>query len=140
MSNPMKSLLSVAAGLAIGLLIGSASSPRAEANARTALTATLAQRPDSSPACRHDEPSVYYGCDSFFAEGAVASVTVLVTTSNNRQHMLFTGRGRPDAIFLTRDAALRFLAPYYCCEDRERAESLDRLRVKIREASTIQPR
>jgi len=145
MLNRMKPLLSVAAGLVIGLLFGSATSGGAEANARAAeahaaITATLPAQRDSSPACRHEEPSVYVGCNWFFAEGTIASVDVTVTTNNGRQHVLTTGRGHPDAIFLTRDAALRFLAPYYCCEDRDRVALLGRLRETVAAASTIQPR
>lgn len=135
MSNPLKSLLSVAAGLAIGLLFGSASSRGAEASARAAaahaaVTATLPQRGDSV-ACHHEEPSRWVGCDWFFSEGTIRTVTLNVTTTNDEAYQLSIRTGRPDAIFLTRDAALRFLAPYYCCENPERAVDLARLRATI---------
>jgi hypothetical protein len=142
MSNRMKPLLSVAAGLVIGLLIGSATTPGAEASAHAvpaaALTATLTQRGDTVP-CHHEEPSVYVGCDWFFSEGSIRSVTLNVTTNTGRDIRMYVRTGRPDAIFLTKDAALRFLAPYYCCTA-ERAELLDRLRATVLRASTIQTR
>jgi hypothetical protein len=142
MSNPMKPFLSVAAGLVIGLLIGSASSPGAEASARAvpapALTATLPQRADTVP-CHHEEPSVWVSCDWFFADSAIRSVTLNVTTNANREYRMYIRTGRPDAIFLTKDAALRFLAPYYCCTA-GRVELLDRLRETVSRAETIRTR
>jgi hypothetical protein len=141
MSNPVKPLLSVAAGLVIGLVIGSVASPGAEASARAAPAAVTAEQPQraDSVACHHEEPSVWVGCDFFFPQESIRSVTLNVTTNAGREVRLYIRTGRPDAIFLTRDAALRFLAPYYCCTA-DRAENFDRLRATVLRSSTIQPR
>jgi hypothetical protein len=131
----MKPLLSVAAVLAIGFLFGALTARGPEA-AHAAVTAP--PPPVDTTGCHHIEPSVYVGCDNFFAEGSIKAVIVTVTTNSNKKTELRIRTGHPDAIFLTRDAALRFLAPYYCCADKQRAENLDRLRAQVA-AATILP-
>ena len=140
MSTPMKPLLRLAAVLAIGFLFGSAASRGAAAGtAHGAVTATLPQviAIDSEP-CHHVEPSVWVGCDFFLTEGSIAAITVNVTTNTNKSYRLAIRTGRPDVIFLTRDAALRFLAPYYCCTA-DKVPELDKLRARIA-AARILPR